>query len=248
MPKHENELYLALVLSTKAHAKIISIDASDALNQTGVHAFLSAKDLTAEQNKFGAVIKDEFLFYDNIVTSQGQMLGAVVADNQIIAQRAARLVKVTYEEIVPVIVTIEDAIQYQTFHPGFPKSFNAGNVLKALEEADHVVTGEIRLGGQEHFYLETQVTIAVPRDSDEIEVFSSTQQPGTLQRELALFLGIPENHILVRTKRLGGAFGGKKERKLRCLCIFSSDFGSLQIKASSAINVRSGRRYDDYWR
>ncbi len=210
MPKHENELYLALVYSTKAHAKILSIDATEALNQPGVHAFFSAKDLTPEQNKFGAVFKDELLFYDNIVTSQGQLLGAVVADDQIIAQRAARMVKVTYEEIHPVIVTIEDAIKNRTFHQGYPKYQNAGDVAKAFEEADHIVTGEVRVGGQEHFYLETQVSIALPKDSDEIEVFSSTQQPGILQRELGKFLGVPENRIVVRTKRLGGGFGGKE--------------------------------------
>lgn len=210
MPKFENELYLALVLSTKAHAKIASIDATEALNQPGVHAFFSAKDLTPEQNKFGAVIKDELLFYDKVVTSQGQLLGAVVADNQIIAQRAARLVKVVYEEILPVIVTIEDAIEHQNFQPGYPQFLSAGNVPKAFEEAHHIVSGEVRVGGQEHFYLETQVSIAIPKDADEMEVFSSTQQPAILQSALASFLGIPENRIVVRTKRLGGGFGGKE--------------------------------------
>lgn len=210
MPRHENELYLALVLSTEAHAKILSIDATDALAQPGVHCFLSAKDLSPEQNKFGAIIKDELLFYDKLVTSQGQLLGAVVADNQIIAQRASRLVKVAYEKISPVIVTIEDAIKHKTFLKGYPKFISAGDVPKAFAEADHIVTGEVRVGGQEHFYLETQVSVAVPKDADEIEVFSSTQQPGVLQRDLAMLLGIPENRIVVRTKRLGGAFGGKE--------------------------------------
>lgn len=210
MPKHENELYLALVLSTKAHAKITSIDATEALSQPGVHAFFSAKDLTPEQNKFGAVVKDELLFYDKIVTSQGQLLGAVVADDQVIAQRAARLVKVSYEEILPVIVTIEDAIEHRTFLPGYPKFISAGDVPKAFKEAHHIVSGKVRVGGQEHFYLETQVSIAVPKDADEMEIFSSTQQPATLQRDLASFLGIPANRIVVRTKRLGGGFGGKE--------------------------------------
>ncbi|KAG4068524.1 hypothetical protein HA402_004865 [Bradysia odoriphaga] len=210
MPKLEDELYLALVLSSKAHAKIISIDAAEALSQPGVVAFYSAKDLTPEQNKFGAIFKDELLFYDKVVTSQGQLLGAVVADNQIIAQRAAALVKVVYEEIHPIIVTIEDAIKHKSYLPGYPKIARAGDVSKAFDEADHVVSGKVRVGGQEHFYLETQSAIALPKDADEIEVFSSTQQPGVLQRDLASFLGIPENRIVVRTKRLGGGFGGKE--------------------------------------
>lgn len=210
MPKMENELYLALVLSTKAHAKIVSIDATEALRLSGVHAFYSAKDLTAEQNKIGPLLKDECLFYNEIVTSHGQMLGAVVADDQIIAQRAASLVKVVYQEIQPVIVTIEDAINHQSFQPGYPTYSDTGDVSKAFDEADHIVSGKIRVGGQEHFYLETQTSIAVPRDSDEIEVFSSSQQPGALQKELSTLLGISENRILIRIKRLGGGFGGKE--------------------------------------
>ncbi|KAJ6632922.1 Xanthine dehydrogenase [Pseudolycoriella hygida] len=228
MPKYENELYLALVLSTKAHAKIVSIDAAEALSQCGVHAFYSSEDLTPEQNKFGALVKDELLFYDKVVTSQGQLLGAIVADTQIIAQRAARLVKVVYEEISPVVVTLEDAIKHQTFLPGYPKCTSFGDVAATFAEADHVVAGDVRVGGQEHFYLETQASIAVPRDADEIEVFSSTQQPGTLQHTLASFLGIPANRIAVRTKRLGGAFGGKENNA--ALVCFPVTLAAFKLK------------------
>ncbi|XP_041780050.1 xanthine dehydrogenase-like [Anopheles merus] len=212
IPKFANELYLAFVYSTKAHAKILSIDASEALKQEGVHRFFSADDLTEEQNKAGPVFHDEFVFVKDVVTTQGQIIGAIVADNQTIAQRAARQVKVTYEELQPVIVTLEDAIRLESFYPGFPRIIAKGDVEKALAEADVIIEGDCRMGGQEHFYLETQACLAVPKDSDEIEVISSTQHPTEIQHHVAQTLGIPASKVVSRVKRLGGGFGGKESR------------------------------------
>ncbi|CAG9798537.1 unnamed protein product [Chironomus riparius] len=210
--RHEDELYLALVLSTKAHAKILSIDANEALKLPGVHAFFSAKDLTPNQNKIGPVFHDEELFISEIVTSKGQTLGAIAADDQNIAQKAARLVKVEYEEIHPVIVTMEDAIKHESFLPGYPKYLKNGDIDKAFKDADHIVEGEVRMGGQEHFYLETNAAIAIPKDTDEIEIFASTQHPSEIAKLAAHTLGIPINRIVCRAKRLGGGFGGKESR------------------------------------
>lgn len=212
MPHFENELYLGLVLSTKAHAKLISMDPTEALNVPGVVQFFSAKDLTEEQNSFGAVFHDEEIFIKDTVTSQGQILGAIVAENQTIAQRAARMVKVVYEEISPIIVTIEDAIKYQSYFPGYPKGIVKGDVEKAFKESDYVVEGECRMGGQEHFYLETHVAVVVPRDNDELEVFCSTQHPTEVQKMVGHMLEIPAARIVTKTKRLGGGFGGKESR------------------------------------
>lgn len=212
IPKFANELYLAFVYSTKAHAKILSIDASEALKVEGVSRFFSAADLTEEQNKAGPVFHDEFVFVKDTVTAQGQIIGAIVADNQKIAQRSARLVKVAYEDLEPVIVTLEDAIKQESFFPDFPRTIAKGDVDKALAEADLIVEGDCRLGGQEHFYLETQACLAVPRDCDEIEVISSTQHPTEIQMHVAQTLGIPASKVVSRVKRLGGGFGGKESR------------------------------------
>lgn len=214
MPKYENELYLALVLSTKAHAKLISIDATEALQQPGVHAFFSAKDLTPHQNEFGPVFHDEEVFISKTVTAQGQTLGAIVADNQAIAQRAARMVKVQYEEIQPIIVSIEDAIANNSFFDGFPKSIECGDLAKGFEASDIIVEGECRMGGQEHFYLETQAALVIPRDSDEIEMYSSSQHVTEVQKMTAHVLGIPAHRVVTKVKRMGGGFGGKESRGL----------------------------------
>lgn len=209
IPKFENELYLALVLSKKAHANLTKVDASKALNVPGVHAFFCAKDLTEKENVFHG---DEEVFASKKVTTQGQVIGAIVADNQQIAQRAARMVNVEYDDIKPIIVTIEDAIEKKSFYPGFPQVIVNGNVDETLANSAIIVEGEFHMGGQEHFYLETNNTIAVPRDPGELEVFCSTQNPTQVQQHIANCTSIPESRVAVRVKRVGGGFGGKETR------------------------------------
>ena len=212
MPKFENELYLGLVLSSKAHANVLSIDPTDALKLEGVHAFFCHKDLTHHQNEIGPIFHDEELFISKKVTSQGQTLGAIVADSQAIAQLAARLVKVTYEDLSPIIVSIEDAIAKESFFPGMPKKIIKGDVDQAFAEADIIVEGVSRMGGQEHFYLETHAAIAIPRDSDELEMICSSQHPTEIQKLVSHVTGLPASKVVVKVKRMGGGFGGKESR------------------------------------
>ncbi|XP_055613911.1 xanthine dehydrogenase [Uranotaenia lowii] len=212
IPKYKNELYLAVVTSSRAHAKILEMDTTEALAMDGVHRFFTAADLTEEQNQCGPVFHDEYVFYKDIVTSQGQIIGAIVADNQMTAQKAARKVKVTYEDLSPIVITIEDAISKESFYPGYPKTIEQGDIEKGFKQAHRIIEGDCRLGGQEHFYLETQACVAVPKDSDEIEVFSSSQHPTEIQQHVAHALGIASCKVVSRVKRLGGGFGGKESR------------------------------------
>lgn len=211
IPKLRDELYLALVLSTKAHAKLVNINPTKALNYPGVHAFFSAKDLTDHQNHVGPVFHDEEVFVSETVTSQGQVIGAIVADTQFIAQKAARMVEIQYEDISPIVVSIEDAIKHKSYHAGSPKLLVNGDVDKAFAEADVIVEGECRMGGQEHFYLETQATLAIPKE-DEMELIASTQHISEIQKLTAHVTGLSASRITVKTKRIGGGFGGKESR------------------------------------
>lgn len=212
IPRMDGELYLALVLSTKAHAKITKLDASEALALDGVEGFFSAKDLTQHENEVGPVFHDEYVFANDEVHCYGQIIGAIAAANQALAQRAARLVRVEYEELQPVIVTIEQAIEHASYFPDYPRYVTKGDVVQAFAEAAHVYEGSCRMGGQEHFYLETHVALAVPRDRDELELFCSTQHPTEVQKLVAHVVGLPANRVVCRAKRLGGGFGGKESR------------------------------------
>lgn len=182
IPTAEGELYLAFVLSTKAHAKILSIDAQKALKMPGVVAFFCHKDLSPEQNEIGPIFHDEELFASEKVISQGQTIGVVIAEDQSTAQAAARMVKIEYEDLQPIIVTIEDAIKHNSFYPQFPKTIRKGDVKPVFEDPNNIVIeGECRMGGQEHFYLETHAAFAIPKkEDDELEMFISSQHPSEI--------------------------------------------------------------------
>ncbi|XP_014636522.1 PREDICTED: xanthine dehydrogenase/oxidase [Ceratotherium simum simum] len=209
IPRYENELSLRLVTSTRAHAKIKSIDTSEAQKVPGFVCFLSADDIPGS-NKTG-LFNDETVLAKDEVTCVGHIIGAVVTDTPEHAQRAAQAVKITYEEL-PAIITIEDAIKHNSFY-GSELKIEKGDLKKGFSEADNIVSGELHIGGQEHFYLETHCTIAVPKgETGEMELFASTQNPMKTQSFVANMLGVPANRILVRVKRLGGGFGGKETR------------------------------------
>ncbi|KAM9820644.1 xanthine dehydrogenase/oxidase [Neosynchiropus ocellatus] len=210
IPLYENELYLALVTSTKAHAHILSIDSSEAESSPGVVCCVFSKDIPGS-NSTGVSVNDETVMADRKVTCVGHVIGAVVADTQINAQRAAKRVKIEYEELPP-IVTIQEAIAAKSFFEPI-RTLQRGDLEAGFRQADQILQGEMHIGGQEHFYLETNVTLAVPRREDnEMELFVSTQAATKTQSSVAKVLGIPANRVLVRIKRMGGGFGGKESR------------------------------------
>ncbi|KAI4462156.1 xanthine dehydrogenase [Holotrichia oblita] len=214
IPRFENELYIAFVLSTKPHATITAIDATEALAIEGVQGFFSAKDLEPSSNAIGTIIHDEEVFVSRKVTAQGQIIAAIVADDQLIAQKAARKVKVGYEELEPVIITIEDAIKHKSYHlDGEPKIIEVGNVDEVFKGASHIIEGETRTGEQEHFYFETQAVIVVPKkEDDEIDIYCSTQHPTEISKLVAHVLQLPQNKVITKVKRMGGGFGGKESK------------------------------------
>ncbi|XP_029282570.1 xanthine dehydrogenase/oxidase isoform X2 [Cottoperca gobio] len=210
VPLYENELYLALVTSSKAHANILTIDASAAESMPGVVSCVFAADIPGS-NTTGPIQSDETVLASQQVTCVGHIIGAVVADTQVHAQRAAKAVKIHYEELKPV-VTIQEAIAAQSFYQPI-RTIQNGDLEAGFKQADHILEGEIHMGGQEHFYLETNVTLAVPRGEDgEIELFVSTQAATKTQSLVAKALGVPANRVVVRVKRMGGGFGGKETR------------------------------------
>ncbi|GAA6041300.1 hypothetical protein JCM8097_001327 [Rhodosporidiobolus ruineniae] len=214
MPAYANEGYLGLVLSTKAHAKILSVDESDALDMPGVISYVDWRDLPSEEaNVWGPAARDEFFFAKGKVTSYGQIIGAVVAGTKLDAQRAARKVRVEYEEL-PRVLTIEEAIADNSFHETYNRRMARGDKIDdALAASECTLEGSVRMGGQEHFYLETQSVLVVPKlESGEMEVFSSTQAATETQHYVAQVTGVPRNRINARSKRLGGGFGGKESR------------------------------------
>ncbi len=212
IPPYDNELHLAFVLSCHAHARILSIDSSAAEAALGFRAFFSAKDLPEECNRHQTgTAADEVVFALDVVESVGQIIGAVVASTPEAALQAANLVVVEYE-VLPAILTIEEAIAANSFYDWEIGTICRGRPDAALRESDHVIEGSMKTEAQEHFYIEPQACVAVPREEKEMKLYASTQDPTGAQRCVAHALGWPMHQVTVATKRLGGGFGGKETR------------------------------------
>ncbi|XP_044288075.1 aldehyde oxidase 1-like [Varanus komodoensis] len=214
----DEELFLALVTSSRAHAKIVSIDASEALKMSGVVDIISVQDVPATNEFYNYDVPD-IVFAREKVTCVGQVVCAVVADSDVHAKQATAKVKIEYEPQEPVILTIEEAIQHNSFFE--PKrKLEQGNVDEAFKAVDHILEGEFHIGGQSHFYMETQSVLVVPKGEDkEMDVYTSTQHPAYVQEMVASCLGIPDNRIMCHVKRIGGAFGGKLQKTSLLACI-----------------------------
>lgn len=177
IPAQKNELYGCLVLSSKAHAKLLSVDYSKALEIPGVFDYIDKKDLpNPEANQWGIPVADDVFFAEGEVHTVGQPIGMVIATSAHIAELGSRAVKVEYEDL-PAILTIEEAIEAESYIK-YSNYIKNGDTEDAFAKSDHVFTGEMRMGGQEHFYLETQACVVIPKPEDgEVEVWCSTQNP-----------------------------------------------------------------------
>ena len=194
------------VLAPHAHAMLMRLDVSDALREPGVITTLTADDVPGEGNS-GANRHDEPLF-PNEVTFHSQPVAWVLGETQEAARLGAARVVAEYE-ILPAILTIHDAITASSFHSG-PLHIRRGETAAAIAASAHQLSGELAIGGQEHFYLETQCAIARMDESDGVVVESSTQHPSETQEIVARVLGLARNQVTVECLRMGGAFGGKE--------------------------------------
>lgn len=223
MPQQKNELHCAPVLSTEAHAKLLAVDWSAALEMPGVLGYLDKDSVPRESNNWGPIRVDEPLFATDEVHSHGQTIGIVYAETAIQAQAAAAKVNVVYETL-PAILTIDQAINTGSYfdHGKQLKKGAAieGSLNDTFARCEHIFEGTTKLGGQEHFYLETNAALAIPHTEDgSVEVYASTQNLMENQIFVAQALGVPMSHVNMRVRRLGGAYGGKESRSTPIACL-----------------------------
>ncbi|KDD74612.1 molybdopterin-binding domain of aldehyde dehydrogenase, partial [Helicosporidium sp. ATCC 50920] len=163
-------------------------------------------------NAIGPIVRDEELFASEEVHCVGQIVGVAVAETEAQARAAARAVAIEYEDL-PAILSIAEARAADSFFHAWSSALDGGgDVEEALRGAEVVLEGELECGGQEHFYLEPNVSWVVPGEGGEVLSHSSTQCLEKHQKYIAEVLGLPMHRVTVRTKRLGGGFGGKETR------------------------------------
>jgi xanthine dehydrogenase large subunit len=195
------------VQAPHAHARILGIDAGTARAMQGVVAVLTADDIPGE-NDTGPIVHDEPLMPAEFVQFHGQAVAWVVAVDEPSAAAAAAAVEVRYE-VLPACLGLAEAIAQEAWFRA-PAIVSRGDADKALAAAGHRLEGELLIGGQDHFYLETQASWAVVDSEGLMQVTSSTQHPTETQIIVARVLGLPSSRVVCRSLRMGGGFGGKE--------------------------------------
>ena len=200
-------LHAAPVTSPIAHGRLLGIDAAEALAMPGVVALVTVDDIPGARC-FATPAHDEPILADGQVLHVGQVIALVVADSHRAALRAARRVR-CHIEALPAVLTIDEALASQS--QVLPTlRLQRGDAQAAIAASAHRLSGEFRVGGQEHFYLEGQAAYAIAQEEQGWLVHASTQHPGEVQHWLAHALDLPQHAIQIQCRRMGGGFGGKE--------------------------------------
>ena len=239
MPELAGTLYAAIIKSPVAHGELIGdgIDREALLKEHGVIAVYTAKDIPGENN-CGPIVHDDPFLAVGKVEFLGQAVAVVVAREMLYAREAAHKAKVLVKELKP-ILTIDEAMAAQSFvMPA--KGITRGNASEAIAKAPRKVKGSTETGQQEQFYMEGQITYAVPREDGQLTLYCSTQHPDGNQREAAAALNLSTNDVEVICRRMGGGFGGKEGNA----SIFSQSAALAAFKLQRPVKLRVNRDDD----
>ena len=209
IPVSEGTAFVKIFDASIAHAKIKSLDFSEAQQMESVIKIFSYKDIPG-QNQIGGIIPDEPLLAEDEVHFWGQPILLIAAETEDAAEEALSKIKIEYEAL-PVITDPREAFK-QNKLLSISRKFKNGDATTAFESCKYIFEGRADTNGQEHLYLETQGAYAFPTEHNSVKIFSSTQGPTAVQRTVARVLGVGMNQVEVDVPRLGGGFGGKEDQ------------------------------------
>ncbi len=212
-----NQLHVYARMSDRAHARILRIDTAPCYQVPGVAIAITAQDVPGQLD-IGAVMPGDPLLADGKVEYVGQPVIAVAADSLETARKAAMAAIIEYEDLEPVIDVV-DALRKKHFVLD-SHTHKRGDSTSALASAPRRLQGSLHIGGQEHFYLETQVSSVMPTEDGGMIVYTSTQNPTEVQKLVSEVLGVSMNKIVIDMRRMGGGFGGKETQAAgpACMC------------------------------
>ena len=203
----KGEVQVNYVGSPVAAGILKKIDASEALKIPGVIAVYTAKDI--HHNLWGTIVKDQPVVVESEIGYKDEPLCIVAAETRSALEAGRKAIKFTIDEKKP-ILTLTDAIEKKSFLHA-PTPFVCGDVEAAFKKAPHRHSGVFEIGGQEHFYLESQASLVYPVEGA-LKIISSSQHPTETQHLVAEAVGLPFHQVVCEVKRMGGAFGGKESQ------------------------------------
>eukprot|EP01037_Dinobryon_pediforme_P007676 gene7676-7737_t len=239
MPEPKGLLHAYFGLSDRAHANILNVDLSAVAAAPDVVGVLTAADIPGVNDICPVGLHDEPVFATDKVMFHGQPLFAVIAKTRHAARHAARLAKIDYEDL-PAQFDVASARQAGGDLVTVPLKLERGDVDGAMARAPHRLKASMNIGGQDHFYLEGHIALAVPGEDDDVTVYSSTQHPSEVQHMVAHVLGVASHAVTVEIRRMGGGFGGKETQSN----LFASVAAVAAKKFNHAVKCRPDRDDD----
>ncbi len=244
----DNCLHVATGTSPYAHGMVKSMNLDAVRTAPGVVDVITIADVPGDPD-ISPVYAGDMIFAGEKVMYVAQPLFAVAAKSFEAAKRACLLAEVDIEPLEP-IVTPQQAMAAEDFV--LPtRTFQRGDTDAAIEGAPRVLEGEQYVKGQEHFYLEGQVSLVLPNEDGGVHVISSSQHPTEVQKLTASVLGIPVNLVQSEVRRMGGGFGGKESQAaaLSCTAAIFAVRNQLPVKYRMPRQddmVQTGKRHD-FW-
>ena len=247
LPELAGTLHAALGLSPIAHGRIVAFDIGRIQAMPGVVAVLTASDIPGP-NDCGPVIHDDPILADGIVHYVGQPVFAVIATTRNAARLAAAGAKAALRiDPLPALLTPVEAHAAKSYVLP-PMHLQRGSARAAIAAAPHRLVDTLEVGGQEQFYLEGQISYAVPREDDGMFVHCSTQHPSEMQHLIAHCLGLHSHHVQVECRRMGGGFGGKESQSGLFACVAAIAAKKLNVPVKLRLDrdddfMITGRRH-----
>jgi xanthine dehydrogenase large subunit len=246
--EQDGTLHAALGLSPVAHGKLVAIDVERLRAEPGVTAVYIAADIPGVNDVGPIVHGDDPILADGVVHYLGQPMFAVIAADRRIARRvAARAKEFVTIEPLPALLTARDAHAAKAYVVP-PMHLSRGDAKAALEAAPHRFKEALSVGGQEQFYLEGQISYAIPLEDQTMLVHCSTQHPTEMQHLVAHTLGLHANQVQVQCRRMGGGFGGKESQSALFACVAAVAAQRLRVPVKLRVDrdddfMITGRRH-----
>ncbi|MBU1294767.1 MAG: xanthine dehydrogenase molybdopterin binding subunit [Gammaproteobacteria bacterium] len=248
MPEWPNELHVATGLSTEAHADIVSINLDKVRAYPGVVDVIVQADIPGEVD-VSPVLSGDLLLAGDFVHFIGQSIFAVAATSLRAAKQAVALAEIEYKPREATLHPRQSLERQEFVLP--THTISCGDAKGALETAPNKLKSDMYIKGQEHFYLEGQISVATPNEDGGVQVFASSQHPAEVQKLVARVLGLPVAQVLVEVRRMGGGFGGKESQAavLGCMAAVLAVRNRCPVKYRMPRQddmVQTGKRHD-FW-
>lgn len=214
----QGTLYAAVGLSQCAKGQITGINLDDVRQSEGVVDVVTIDDVPGHKD-IGPVFEGDPLLANQEIKFFGQPVFAVLATSVQLARQAALKGQIDVEEASPIMNADEAHAQSEFVRPLHRFGQNMAKVDSTFEAATHKTHGNLSIGGQEHMYLEGQVSLAIPDEEDRMKIYTSSQHPSEVQKLVAEVLNVKLHRVMVDMRRMGGGFGGKETQAAQWACI-----------------------------